>query len=579
MKPSLALSGGANFTRNFWGKYHTSFKRRFSVPSYRLNPIVTMATGSGSLVWFRKGLRVHDNPALEYASKGSQFLYPVFVIDPHYMELDPSAFSPGSSRSGVNRIRFLLESLKDLDSSLKKLGSRLLVLKGEPGEVLVRCLQEWKVKRLCFEYDTDPYYQALDVRVKEYASSTGVEVFSPVSHTLFNPADIIEKNGGKPPLSYQSFVKIAGEPSCATSELVMSYSSLPPIGEVGNLGISEVQTLEELGYREDEIAEWTPFRGGESEALQRLTKSISDKAWVANFEKPKGDPSAFLKPATTVLSPYLKFGCLSSRYFYQCLKNIYKDVKKHTSPPVSLLGQLLWREFFYTTAFGTPNFDKMKGNRICKQIPWNEDHAMLAAWRDGKTGYPWIDAIMVQLLKWGWMHHLARHCVACFLTRGDLFIHWEQGRDVFERLLIDSDWAINNGNWMWLSCSSFFYQYNRIYSPISFGKKYDPDGKYIRHFLPVLKDMPKQYIYEPWTAPLSVQTKAKCIVGKDYPKPMVLHDTASKECKRKMGETYALNKKKEGKVDDEDLKNLRRKLQEDGHEEPTKIRNQRQKLN
>uniref|UniRef100_M4DX76 (6-4)DNA photolyase n=1 Tax=Brassica campestris TaxID=3711 RepID=M4DX76_BRACM len=294
-------------------------------------------------------------------------------------------------------------------------------------------------------------------------------------------------------------------------------------------------------------AEWTPFRGGESEALKRLHKSISDKAWVANFEKPKGDPSAFLKPATTVLSPYLK---------------------------------LLWREFFYTTAFGTRNFDKMKGNPICKQIPWKEDHDMLAAWRDGKTGYPWIDAIMVQLLKWGWMHHLARHSVACFLTRGDLFIHWEQGRDVFERLLIDSDWAINNGNWMWLSCSSFFYQalpppfYNRIYSPVSFGKKYDPDGKYIRHFLPVLKDMPKQYIYEPWTAPLSVQTKAKCIVGKDYPKPMVMHDAASKECKRKMGEAYALNKKMNGNIGDDDLKDLRRKLETDGE---SNIRNQRPK--
>ncbi|ESQ48397.1 hypothetical protein EUTSA_v10020425mg [Eutrema salsugineum] len=556
--------------------------RRFSVcspSSYRLSPITSMATGSGSLIWFRKGLRVHDNPALEYASKGSQFLYPVFVIDPHYMESDPSAFSPGSSRAGVNRIRFLLESLRDLDSSLKKLGSRLLVLKGEPGEILVRCLQEWKVKRLCFEYDTDPYYQALDFKVKDYASSTGVEVFSPVSHTLFNPSDIIAKNGGKPPLSYQSFLKIAGEPSCVESELVMSYSSLPPIGDVGKLGISEVPTLEELGYREDEQAEWTPFRGGESEALKRLTKSISDKVWVANFEKPKGDPSAFLKPATTVLSPYLKFGCLSSRYFYQCLQRIYKDMKKHTSPPVSLLGQLLWREFFYTTAFGTPNFDKMKGNRICKQIPWKEDPDMLAAWRDSKTGYPWIDAIMVQLRKWGWMHHLARHCVACFLTRGDLFIHWEQGRDVFERLLIDSDWAVNNGNWMWLSCSSFFYQYNRIYSPVSFGKKYDPDGKYIRHFLPVLKDMPKQYIYEPWTAPISVQAKAKCIVGKDYPKPMVLHDLASKECKRKMGETYALNKKMNGKVGDEDLRDLRRKLQKDDEHDESKIRNQRPKLN
>ena len=101
-----------------------------------------MAFGSGSLMWFRKGLRIHDNPVLEYASKGSATLYPVFVIDPHYMKPDPNAFSPGSSRAGLNRIRFLVESLVDLDSNLKKLGSRLLVLKGEPGEVLVRCLKQ-----------------------------------------------------------------------------------------------------------------------------------------------------------------------------------------------------------------------------------------------------------------------------------------------------------------------------------------------------------------------------------------------------------------------------------------------------
>lgn len=102
----------------------------------------SMASGSGSLVWFRKGLRLHDNPALEYASKDSDFLYPIFVIDSHYMKPDPNSFSPGSSRAGLNRIRFLLESLVDLNSNLKKLGSRLLVLKGEPGDVLIRCLQQ-----------------------------------------------------------------------------------------------------------------------------------------------------------------------------------------------------------------------------------------------------------------------------------------------------------------------------------------------------------------------------------------------------------------------------------------------------
>ncbi|XP_034206484.1 (6-4)DNA photolyase isoform X1 [Prunus dulcis] len=534
-----------------------------------------MSSGSGSLMWFRKGLRIHDNPALEYASKGSNFLYPVFVIDPHYMKPDPEAFSPGSSKAGLNRIQFLLESLRDLDLNLKRLGSRLLVPKGEPSEVLIRCLKEkWDVKKLCFEYDTEPYYQALDVKVKSYASTAGIEIYSPVSHTLFNPADIIRKNGGKPPLSYQSFLKLAGEPSWASSPLSITLSSLPPVGNTGNCNISEVPTVEELGYEETQQDELSPFRGGETEALKRLRESIENKEWVAKFEKPKGDPSVFLKPATTVLSPYLKFGCLSSRYFYICLKDLYKNVKTHTVPPVSLAGQLLWRDFFYTVAFGTPSFDRMRGNKICKQIPWNDDDELLVAWREARTGFPWIDAIMTQLRKWGWMHHLARHCVACFLTRGDLFVHWEKGRDVFERLLIDSDWAINNGNWLWLSCSSFFYQYNRIYSPISFGKKYDPNGDYIRHFLPVLKDMPKEYIYEPWTAPLSIQNKAKCIIGRDYPKPVVAHDSASKDCRRRMAEAYALNQKMSGMVSAEDLRNLRRKLEEDQKPE---VENKRQR--
>ncbi|KAL2243437.1 UNVERIFIED_CONTAM: (6-4)DNA photolyase [Sesamum indicum] len=495
-----------------------------------------MASGSNSLMWFRKGLRIHDNPALEYAARGSDNLYPVFVIDPHYMEPDPNAFSPGSKRASLNRIRFLLESLVDLDLNLQKLGSRLLVLNGEPSEVLFRCLKEWSIKKLCFEFDTEPYYQALDNKVRKYATAAGIEIFSPVSHTLFNPADIIQKNGGKPPLSYQSFVKLAGEPSWASSPISTELTLLPPVGSFGSCPTTEVPTIKNLGYEDTAEDDRTPFKGGESEALRRMRESMSNKEWVANFEKPKGDPSSFAKPATTVLSPYLKFGCLSSRYFYQCIQEVQRNVKRHTSPPVSLLGQLLWRDFFYTVAFGTPNFDQMKDNRICKQIPWKNDDKLLCAWRDARTGFPWIDAIMVQLQKWGWMHHLARHCVACFLTRGDLFVHWEKGRDVFERLLIDSDWSINNANWLWLSCSSFFYQYNRIYSPISFGKKYDPNGNFIRHFLPILK--------------------------------VVDHDLASKECKQILYEAYELNKRLNGKVTEEDLKKLRRKVEEDQRQEP-----------
>ena len=149
-----------------------------------------------------------------------------------------------------------------------------------------------------------------------------------------------------------------------------------------------------------------------------------------------------------------------------------------------------------------------------------------------------IDAIMRQLRLEGWIHHLARHAVACFLTRGDLWQSWEDGLKVFEEHLLDADWSLNAGNWMWLSASAYFHQYFRVYSPIAFGKKTDPDGLYIKKYLPVLKNIPTKYIYEPWKAPLNVQQAAKCIIGKDYPKPIVDHDEAREQNLARMKEAY-----------------------------------------
>ncbi|GJM90562.1 hypothetical protein PR202_ga06855 [Eleusine coracana subsp. coracana] len=466
-----------------------------------------MEAATAAMVWFRKGLRVHDNPALADAVRRcgkAGRLYPVFVLDRHYLRPDPAAASPGSSRAGVVRVRFLLESLNDLDARLRRLGSRLLLLQAldDIADTVCAALKDWNIGKLCFESDTEPYALARDKKVMvrvDFAMASGIEVFTPVSHTLFDPSEIIRKNGGRPPLTYQSFVSIAGEP---TGPVMEEYSELPPVGDTGDYELLPVPRVEDLAYGDISQEEISPFRGGETEALKRMKESLQNKEWVAKFEKPKGDPSAFMKPATTVLSPYLKFGCLSSRYFYRCIQDIYRSVRNHTKPPVSLAGQLLWRDFFYAVSYGTPNFDQMKGNKICKQ----------------------------------------------------------KGRDVFERLLIDSDWAINNGNWLWLSCSSFFYQYHRIYSPITFGKKYDPNGKYIRHFIPVLKDMPKEYIYEPWTAPLSIQKKANCIIGKDYPKPVIDHEIASKDCRRRMGEAYASSRLDGNPIKGKPSNSLRRKL-------------------
>lgn len=190
----------------------------------------------------------------------------------------------------------------------------------------------------------------------------------------------------------------------------------------------------------------------------------------------------------------------------------------------------------------------MANNPVARQIPWDDDPVLLSAWKNAQTGYPYIDAIMTQLKHTGWIHHLARHSVACFLTRGDLWQSWEKGAEHFEEELIDADWSINNFNWQWLSCTAHFYQYFRCYSPISFGKKTDKDGAYIKKWLPQFKDFPSKYIYEPWTAPLHVQQKCGVVIGIDYPKPIVDHKEISKSNMGRMKSAYDAHKTMEDEV-------------------------------
>ncbi|XP_067913060.1 cryptochrome-1-like isoform X3 [Heterodontus francisci] len=354
------------------------------------------------------------------------------------------------------------------------------------------------------------------------------------------PSRIIELNGGQAPLTYKRFQTLISQLD----------SPEPPVETIseGKLGkctilVSDdhnekygVPSLEELGFDTEGLhsAVWP---GGETEALTRLERHLERKAWVANFERPRMNAFSLLA-SPTGLSPYLRFGCLSCRLFYFKLTDLYKKIKKTGSPPLSLYGQLLWREFFYTAATNNPCFDKMEGNPICVRIPWDKNPVSLAKWAEGKTGYPWIDAIMTQLRQEGWIHHLARHAVACFLTRGDLWISWEEGMKVFEELLLDADWSVNAGSWMWLSCSSFFQQFFHCYCPVGFGRRPDLNGDYVRRYLPILKGFPAKYIYDPWNAPTSVQVAAKCIIGVHYPKPMVIHAEASRINIERMKQIY-----------------------------------------
>lgn len=485
-----------------------------------------------SIHWFRKGLRLHDNPSLTTALETSSKVWPIFILDPYFVK---------SGNVGINRWRFLLESLCDLDNSFRELGSRLFVIQGSPAEVFSRLFKDWEISQLTFEMDTEPYARTRDEEILKIAKQHSVNVIQTVSHTLYDTEKVIKTNGGKPPLTYQRLQtvlsKMSGPPEPVPAPTKSSFKGCDtPIG-ADHDSVYGVPTLEALGHSSNGL---TPviYPGGETEALKRMEDYLSKEKWICSFEKPKTSPNS-LKPATTVLSPYLKFGCLSARTFYYGILAVYQKQKNYTKPPVSLHGQLLWREFFYTAAAGTPNFHQMKGNPVSLQIPWDDNKEYLDAWTWARTGYPFIDAIMTQLRQEGWIHHLARHAVACFLTRGDLWISWEEGERVFEELLLDADYSLNAGNWMWLSASAFFHQYFRVYSPIAFGKKTDPNGDYIRKYLPVLKSFPAKYIFEPWLAPESVQKASGCIVGVDYPKPIVDHAVTSKENIKRMKEARA----------------------------------------
>lgn len=219
-----------------------------------------------------------------------------------------------------------------------------------------------------------------------------------------------------------------------------------------------------------------------------------------------------------------------------------------------------------------PPSPRRPGNPHCRFVPWHlpsrrdpdtgpalasgeyhvdspEADAWFRRWRDGVTGFPWIDALMRQLRAEGWIHHLGRHAVACFLTRGGCYVDWERGADVFEEWLLDHEPACNAGNWQWVSCTAFFAQYFRCYSPVSFGQKWDKDGAFVRRWVPELAQLDARYIYEPWKAPLQDQKRAGVRVtgdglsGRDegtYPKPMFDFAERRAVCIEAMKKAYAV---------------------------------------
>ncbi|RFU80790.1 cryptochrome [Trichoderma arundinaceum] len=544
------------------------------------------------IYWFRTDLRLHDSPALQAAlDLEPEVLWPIFTWDPHYVY---------KSRVGVNRWQFLLDCQNDLSQSITKLNkkSKLFVLREGPQTLFPKLFKAWKPTHLVFEKDTDAYGRFRDEAITKAAKAAGVQVIIQPGRTLWDSDDIVKQHGGKPTMSITQ-LQAAGKKQGPVAKPIPAPESLPDPGDMpvdfeqdppetkpdfnanyrsekdtgykdiaGPHGDFAIETLEELGFP----PATTPHRGGETIALQALDKLIKNADYTATFQKPKTSPAQFSPQSTTLLSPFFHFGALSVRLFYWRVHQVVSSYGKGaSSPPESLIGQVLFRDMYFAAqaALGQ-SFSQTATNPCCRFIPWHlpskrdpktgfttgeyhidkeEPEVWFQRWKYGVTGFPWIDALMRQLKEEGWIHHLGRHSVACFLTRGGCYVDWERGAEVFEEWLIDHEPACNIGNWQWLACVAFFTQYYRCYSPVSFGQKWDKNGDLIRRWIPELKKVSAKYIYEPWKMPLPDQKEAGVRVTGDglsdpqkgtYPKPMFDFSERRGICMSAMKKAYAV---------------------------------------
>ncbi len=413
---------------------------------------------------------MHDHPALRAALDAHDEVVPVFCLDDRLLH--------GRHASG-SRTQFLLECLEELPVE---------ILHGKPEEEIPKLAKRVGAKEVHFTADVSPFARRRHLSGLECVAHPGLTVVDDVKEI-------------KPYKVFSPFHRYWQE--LPRREVIGKPRSLS--------GESEVPKLSDLGL-EQEVSD--PLPGGEIAARKRM------HAWVKNGVTSYAENHDQLGlDKTSRLSPYLHFGCISPRELESLV------------PDGAFRRQLAWRDFYHHVIYHFPRNAKSEfQDRYRGSIKWSYAEKSFERWTQGQTGFPLVDAGMRQLLREGWMHNRARLVVGSFLTK-DLGIDWRWGERWFMRLLIDGDEANNNGNWQWIASVGVDPQpaFRRIYNPARHMERFDPDGEYVRRYVPELREVPDRYLAEPWEMPAEVQEEAGCVIGTDYPEPMVDHKAARQE--------------------------------------------------
>jgi deoxyribodipyrimidine photo-lyase len=438
-----------------------------------------------SIWWIRRDLRLTDNAALHAALTAGAAL-PVFILDPAFDNLSP------------RRKSFLHAGLSSLDKELRKRNSYLVVRRGKPVDILRQLFDELKAEIIYAEEDFTPYSRKRDTLIQKILPLNLIQ-----GQTVHHPKSVL-KQDGRPYTVYTPYSKV-----WKAQLTKIKLQSAP----------EHIDTPK--GIPSESPPEFTSnplFPASEQEALTRLEEFLHKR--IHNYAD---DRNRMDLDGTSALSPYLRFGMIGLRQAVHAALSTFNLKPANSKGAEIWLNELIWREFYIQILYHFPHVARTAFNRSLTNIPWRNKPSEFEAWKKGKTGVPVVDAAMRQLKETGWMHNRARMIVASFLVK-DLLIDWRWGEAWFMENLLDGDIAPNNGGWQWTAgTGTDAAPYFRIFNPVLQSAKFDPNGEYIRKWVPELRGVNAKQIHAPWEHELEIAGyPSEPIVDRDIVKERTL---------------------------------------------------------
>jgi deoxyribodipyrimidine photo-lyase len=463
-----------------------------------------------ALVWFREDLRIADNPALHAAARHDRPVLAIYVNDT----------SRGASREKGGAARWWLHhALASLSKNLEAKGGRLDLFEGDAAVLVPQIAAACQIDAIFWNRRYDAKGRAQDERIETHLARDGRRVETFNGKLIAEPQEIVTK-AGEPFRVFTPFWRALQARDEPPSPLPAPRNLTPlPFARDApkrmardDLALLPTKPDWAGGLRKT----WTP---GEAAARKRLRDFLDDA--IAGYADERDRPDS---DATSRLSPYLASGELSARQVWHAARHAAEDRHAIGRNVEKFLSEIGWREFSYHLLFHHPDLATKNFNPAFDAFPWAPHPAShLHAWQKGRTGYPLVDAGMRQLWQTGWMHNRVRMIVGSFLVK-HLRIDWRKGEDWFWDTLCDADPANNAASWQWIAGSGAdAAPYFRIFNPVLQGEKFDPDGTFVKRFVPELRNMPATHVHRPWTAPPELLDKASLRLGRDYPVPIVDH--------------------------------------------------------